>query len=125
VMGWSTSVISPPSGNMEAYMNSLELVLQRDDTSFWPAHGPGIDDPKSFVRSFITHRLEREQEILNQLKKGFDTVQKMVPHIYKDVAEFLYPAAERSTLAAVIYMRKKGLVHCYGKASVSSKITLI
>lgn len=124
VMGWSTSVISPPSGDMEAYMNSLELLLQRDDTCFWPAHGPGIEDPKNFVQSFIAHRLEREQEILDQLEKGVDTVRKMVPHIYRDVPEILYPAAERSTLAAVIYMKKRGVVFCTGEASVSSKLAL-
>ncbi len=124
VMGWSTSVISPPSGNMEDYMNSLELLKQRDDTQFWPAHGPGIDDPKSFVRSFIDHRLEREQEILEQLKQGVDSIQKMVPYIYKDIPEFLHPAAERSTLAAVIYMKKRGTISCTGEATVSSKLIL-
>ncbi len=123
-MGWSTSVISPPSGNMEDYMNSLELLKQRNDRQFWPAHGPGIDDPKSFVGSFIDHRLEREQEILEQLKNGVDTIQKMVPYIYKDVPEFLHPAAERSTLAAVIYMKKRGTISCTGEATVSSKLIL-
>jgi glyoxylase-like metal-dependent hydrolase (beta-lactamase superfamily II) len=117
-------VISPPSGNMEDYMNSLELLQQRDDVQFWPAHGPGIDEPESFVRSFIDHRLEREQEILEQLKKGMDTIQKMVPHIYKDIPEFLHPAAERSTLAAVIYMKKRGALSCSGEATVSSKLVI-
>ncbi|MBT4087512.1 MAG: MBL fold metallo-hydrolase [Deltaproteobacteria bacterium] len=124
VMGWSTSVISPPSGNMEDYMNSLELLLQRDDMQFWPAHGPGIDDPKSFVQSFIDHRLEREQEILVQLKKGVDTIHKMVPYIYKDIPEMLHPAAERSTLAAVIYMKKRGVISCAGDVSVRSALVL-
>jgi len=124
VMAWSTSVISPPSGNMEDYMNSLELLQQRDDKQFWPAHGLGIDDPKNFVRLFIDHRREREQEILEQLKKGVDTIQKMVPYIYKDIPEFLHPAAERSTLAAVIYMEKRGAISCTDEATVSSKLIL-
>jgi len=125
VMGWSTSVISPPSGSMEAYMNSLELMLQRNDNCFWPAHGTGIDEPKPFVRSFIAHRQEREREIREELEKGIDTIREMVPHIYRDVPEHLYPAAERSTLAAVIYMQKKGVVGCSEEATVNSRLTLV
>lgn len=124
VMGWSTSVISPPSGNMEAYMNSLDLLLERDDNCFWPAHGTGVDDPKPFVESFIAHRLEREQEIINELKKGVDSVRKMVPSIYRDVPEHLYPAAERSTLAAVHYMIKKGVISGSSDATVTSRLKL-
>lgn len=110
IMGWSTSVISPPSGNMEEYMDSLNLLLLRDDKYYWPAHGPGIDDPKPFVQAFIRHREEREQQILDQLKKGIHTIPEMVSNIYHDVPIHLHPAAERSTLATIVYLIREGMV---------------
>ncbi|MBU2646449.1 MBL fold metallo-hydrolase [bacterium] len=126
VMGWSTSVISPPSGNMEAYMNSLELLKQRDDACFWPAHGPGIDNPREFVQAFIVHRQERERDIITELKKeGVNTIREMVPTLYREVPEFLHPAAERSVLATIIYMIKKGTVVCNGEASVTARLKLV
>ncbi len=121
IMGWSTSVISPPSGNMEAYMNSLTLLLQRDDKYYWPAHGPGIGDPKNFVKSFVAHRNEREQQILDQLKNGANTIREMVPDMYKNVPELLHPAAERSVFAAIIYMAKRGMITCKGEPSAHSE----
>jgi len=124
IMGWSTSVVSPPSGNMEDYMNSLDILLQRDDTLYWPAHGPGISDTKNFVESFLTHRKEREQQILDQLAKGVTTIPEMVSDIYRDVPEFLHPAAQRSVLAAAIYMVKRGIISCDGKASVDVEFYL-
>lgn len=124
IMGWSTSVISPPSGNMEDYMNSLNLLLNRNDILYLPAHGPGIKNTKNYVQSFIEHREEREQQILDQLAKGINTIQEMVPNIYRDVPDFLHPAAERSVLAAMIYMKKKGIVTCNGEVSVNSKFFL-
>lgn len=125
VMGWSTSVISPPSGNMEEYMNSLNLLLERDDSYFWPAHGTGIDKPKPFVEAFIAHRKEREQEIINELANGVETIREMVPSIYRDVPEHLYPAAERSTLAAVLYMINRGVITCSSDATVTSGLKLV
>lgn len=115
VMGWSTSVISPPSGNMEEYMESLTLLLNRDDTRYWPAHGPGIEDPKPFVEAFIAHRKEREQQILEQLQRGIHTIPGMVSNIYHDVPKHLHPAAERSTLAAIVYMIRRGIVSVEGE----------
>ena len=124
IMGWSTSVISPPSGNMENYMNSLDLLLQRDDVLYWPAHGPGIKDTKNFVELFIIHRKEREQQILDQLAKGAKTIPEMVSDIYRDVPDFLHPAAERSVLAAIIYMVRRGIITCAGEPSISSEFFL-
>jgi len=124
VMGWSTSVISPPSGNMEAYLNSLELLLDRQDACFWPAHGPGVENPKPFVEAFIAHRRDREQEIIDALRKGMRTIREMVPSIYRDVPQHLYPAAERSTLAAVIFLIKRRLISCSGEPRATSVLTL-
>ena len=124
VMGWSTSVISPPSGNMKQYMESLALLLERDDQTFWPAHGPAIHDPKPFVEAFIAHRKEREAQILDQLRRGIDTIPEMVARIYADVPQHLHPAAERSTLAAISYLIERGVVSCSGMPSPHARYEL-
>jgi glyoxylase-like metal-dependent hydrolase (beta-lactamase superfamily II) len=108
IMGWSTSIISPPDGDMAAYMASLELLLERDDEVYWPTHGPRIDNPKELVRAFIEHRHEREAQIRKCIAKGVHRIRDMVPIMYTSTPEFMYPAAARSVLAAVEYMVKKG-----------------
>ena len=110
VMGWSTSVISPPDGDMGDYMSSLQLLLERDDERYWPTHGPCIDNPKPFVQAFIEHRREREEQILQCLKDGITTIQAMVPIMYRELPKNLYPAAARSVFAAVIYLLEQNKI---------------
>lgn len=124
VMGWSTSVISPPDGDMKSYMASLELLLERDDPIYWPTHGPAITDPKPFVRAFIEHRREREQQILNALAKGMTTIAEMVPDMYADVPKALHPAASRSVFAAMQYLVERGEVECKGELAVGGRFRL-
>tara|TARA_B100000161_G_scaffold92384_1_gene64973 strand:- start:603 stop:1034 length:432 start_codon:yes stop_codon:yes gene_type:complete len=107
VMGWSTSIISPPDGDMADYMSSLDLLLQRDDVVYWPTHGPCIDEPKNHVRAFIQHREEREAQILACIEQGVHNIRDMVPMMYRDTPEFMYPAAARSVLAAMENLLKK------------------
>ena len=107
VMGWSTSIISPPDGDMADYMQSLELLLERDDDVYWPTHGPSIIDPKTHVQAYIDHRLEREQQILECIYKGTHQIREMVPLMYRDTPEFMYPAAARSVLAAMENLVRK------------------
>ncbi|MFO1349647.1 MAG: MBL fold metallo-hydrolase [Gammaproteobacteria bacterium] len=114
VMGWSTSVIAPPDGDMGAYLHSLELLLGRADHIYWPTHGPCIDDPKPFVRAFIAHRQERAAQILACLAQGMETIPAMVAEIYRDVPAQLHPAAALSTLAALVYLVERGEVDCEG-----------
>ena len=120
VMGWSTSVIAPPSGNMEDYMASLELLLQRDNEVYWPAHGPCIEETKPYVNAFISHRKEREEQILESLSNGIDTIEAMVPGMYHNVPKKLHPAATRSVFAEIIYLIKQGKVVCEGEVSVDA-----
>jgi glyoxylase-like metal-dependent hydrolase (beta-lactamase superfamily II) len=107
VMGWSTSIVSPPDGDMSEYMDSLELLLDRDDAIYWPTHGPCIEEPKAHVRAFIQHRQEREQQIIDCLEQGIFNIREMVPAMYHDTPEFMYPAAARSVLAAMDNLLKK------------------
>lgn len=121
VMGWSTSIISPPDGDMAAYMQSLELLLERDDAVYWPTHGPSIIDPKTHVRAYIAHRIEREQQILKCIDEGTYGIRDMVPLMYRDTPEFMYPAAARSVLAAMEnLLRKNQVVADGGEPSMDS-----
>jgi glyoxylase-like metal-dependent hydrolase (beta-lactamase superfamily II) len=119
-MGWSTSIISPPDGDMAAYMASLELLLDRDDACYWPTHGPRIDHPKELVRAFIEHRREREAQILRCVDKGVHQIRDMVPMMYTGTPEFMYPAAARSVLAAVEYLVHKGDLKAAGPISLDT-----
>ena len=112
VMGWSTSVIGPPDGNMTEYMQSLEKLLARDDEVYWPTHGACIRDVKAYVRAFIAHRLERERQILDCLEAGLSSIEKMVPIIYASTDKRLYGAAAQSVLAAMIRLIDTGQARC-------------
>ena len=124
VMGWSTSIISPPDGDMFAYMNSLDLLLERDDANYWPTHGPCIGSPKALVRAFIEHRREREEQILKCVGRGVGQIRDMVPIMYVDTPEFMYPAAARSVLAAVEGLVARGDLACDGAVSLDSNYRL-
>jgi glyoxylase-like metal-dependent hydrolase (beta-lactamase superfamily II) len=125
VMGWSTSVIGPPDGNMTSYIKSLEKLLNRDEDIYWPTHGTCIRDVKTYVNAFIEHRLDRERQILTCLKDGYTDIVKMVPVMYTETEPALYGAAARSVLAAMIRMIDTGQVKCSAsKPSLDSAFTL-
>ena len=106
VMAWSTSIIAPPDGNLADYLCSLELLLKRDDRTYWPCHGPSIDDPKPFVRSYIDHRQQRIKQVLSCLERGIDSIEEMLPMIYTELPKNMYPAAARSILSTLIFLVK-------------------
>ena len=125
VMGWSTSVISPPDGDMRAYMASLELLLARDDATYWPTHGGPVRDPKPFVAAFIAHRREREAAIRRCLRDGIGRIRDMVPRIYgSTIAPRLYPAAARSVFAHVIDLAERGEVAADGAIAIDAAYRL-
>ncbi|SMF77639.1 MBL fold metallo-hydrolase [Allosphingosinicella indica] len=110
VMGWSTSIVSPPDGDMAAYMASLDKLLAREEALYLPAHGPAIENPRKLVRGMLMHRRQRERQILRQLEQGEGSVPEMVKAMYRGVDPRLHPAAERSVLAHLIDLRARGLV---------------
>lgn len=110
VMGWSTTVVTPPDGDMAQYMASLRKLLARDDAVLYPTHGGPIRDPKPFLQAYIGHRLEREAQIVQCLRDGIATVPKMVARIYADIDKRLHPAAARSVLAHLIQLANEGRV---------------
>ena len=110
VMGWSTTVVSPPDGDMTAYMASLERLLAREDAIYYPAHGPAIERPQRLVRGLIGHRKQREGQILRHLKRGEGAIPLMVEQMYKGIDPRLHPAAGRSVLAHLLDLEGRGLV---------------
>jgi glyoxylase-like metal-dependent hydrolase (beta-lactamase superfamily II) len=124
VMGWSTTIISPPDGDMADYMASLELLLGRDDAEYWPTHGPSIRDPKPFVHEYLEHRHGRERQIHACLHAGVHFIAEMVPMMYCDLPERMFPAAARSVFATVIHMVEKGEAECDGELHVGSRFGL-
>ena len=124
IMGWSTTVISPPDGDMSDYLRSLEKVRDRNYTTLWPTHGPPVREVRHFVQSYIDHRLAREDQIMEQLAQGRARIREMVPVIYADVDKALYPAACHSVLAHMIRLVKLGRVRCDGAPGVDSAYRL-
>ena len=117
VMGWSTSVIGPPDGNMADYLASLRLLLDRDDALYVPTHGPPVTEPHTLVRAFIAHREERTGQILDELAKGPSTIARLVPKLYRDVSKALWRPAAASTYAHLLQLVGDGTRGRRGRAS--------
>jgi glyoxylase-like metal-dependent hydrolase (beta-lactamase superfamily II) len=110
VMGWSTTVVSPPDGDMAAYLESLRMVAGRADHVAIPTHGPPIPDPASFVNALIAHRLEREAQVLDAVRHGLHTIPAMVEVLYAAVRWELHKPARRSVLAHLVKLVADGVV---------------
>lgn len=110
IMGWSTSVILPPDGNMNQYLKSLEKVRARDFAILYPTHGAPIPNPHQFIDAYIAHRLEREKQIIEFLKNGITNIFDMVPILYANVDKRLWPAAARSLHAHLIRLAENGII---------------
>jgi len=124
VMGWSTSVIAPPDGNMAAYMASLDKLLERRDAVYWPTHGPAITEPHEHVRAFIAHRREREAGVLDCLGAGIGGVDAMVERLYVGLNPNLKRAAGRSVLAHLVDLIERGKVACDGSPTTQATYRL-
>jgi glyoxylase-like metal-dependent hydrolase (beta-lactamase superfamily II) len=112
VMAWSTSVVSPPDGDMAAYMASLSKLYEREDRIYYPAHGPAVTKPRQLVRGMLGHRRQRERQILRELEKGASVIPEMVQHMYKGLDPRLTGAAGRSVLAHLLDLENRGRVAC-------------
>ena len=110
VMGWSTSIVAPPDGDMAAYMASLDTLLARPEQIYYPTHGPAIRDGHDHVRRLIAHRRERERQVLAALEAGEGRIPAIVADLYRDVDPRLHPAAARSVLAHLIDLARRGAV---------------
>ncbi len=114
IMGWSTTVVTPPDGDMAQYMASVKKLQARGDQTLYPTHGAPVGDPKPFLAAYLEHRYERERQVLQSIRDGRDTIAAMVAHMYVDVDKKLHPAASRSVLAHLIQLENQGRVKHVG-----------
>lgn len=110
VMGWSTTVVAPPDGDMTAYMASLAKLQARDDAVYYPAHGEPITNPAQKVRGFLGHRRQREAQIIRLIEEGVGTIPDLVERMYVGVDRRLFGAAGGSVLAHLIDLQGRGVV---------------
>jgi glyoxylase-like metal-dependent hydrolase (beta-lactamase superfamily II) len=108
VMKWSTTVVSPPDGDMADYMASLQKLHDRNDRIYYPAHGPAVEKPRQLVRGMIGHRRQREAQIVRELSKGPRDIPVLVEIMYKGLDPALKGAAGRSVLAHLLDLQRQG-----------------
>ena len=110
VMGWSTTVVVPPDGEMAAYLTSLDKLRQREDRIYYPAHGPAVDKPQRYVRSLIGHRMQREKQILRLVGERARDIPDIVGNAYPGLDPRLTNAAGGSVYAHLLDLEGRGLV---------------
>jgi glyoxylase-like metal-dependent hydrolase (beta-lactamase superfamily II) len=124
VMGWSTTVVSPPDGDMVAYLDSLERVAARGFSTLWPTHGPPITQVAPFLAAYREHRLARERQVLGRLAAGHGRIRDMVETLYANVSPRLHPAAAHSVWAHLIKLVREGAAVCDGEPGLESEYRL-
>lgn len=110
VMGWSTTVVVPPDGDMAAYMQSLDKLRQRDDRIYYPAHGSPVTNPQTYVRHLMGHRMQRERQILKLVGEKPRTIPDVVANAYPGLDSRLVAAAGGSVCAHLVDLERRGLV---------------
>lgn len=121
VMGWSTSIVAPPDGDMRDYMESLDKMAARPESRLLPGHGPPIEDAHARIAELRRHRLAREAAILDRIHAGDTTIPAMVAAIYRDVDPDLHPAAARSVLAHLEVLVQRGDVFTDGLVNLGGR----
>ena len=109
-MGWSTTVVVPPDGDMAAYMASLDKLRSRDDRIYYPAHGPAVTNPQQYVRHLLGHRMQREKQILRLIGEQARPIPDIVANAYPGLDPRLVPAAGGSVFAHLLDLQRRGLV---------------
>ena len=115
VMGWSTTVVVPPDGDMAEYMRSLDKLRQRDDRVYYPAHGPAVTNPQQYVRHLVGHRMQREKQILRLVAEEARTIADIVANAYPGLDPRLTAAAGGSVLAHLLDLERRGVVEQQGE----------
>ena len=110
VMGWSTTVVVPPDGDMGLFMASLDKLRQRDDRVFYPAHGAPVTNPQQFLRGLIGHRMQREKQIVRLVGEGKHLIPDIVASAYPGLDPRLILAAGGSVWAHLMDLERRGRV---------------
>lgn len=123
IMGWSTTVVAPPDGDMNAYMASLDAVIARRFDTIWPTHGAPITEVQPFLEAYKAHRLDREAQILARVQAGDRRISDMVPALYAAVDQRLWPAASLSVWAHLIALEQAGRVKAAPAPAIDAEWT--
>ena len=124
-MGWATTLISPPDGDLGAFRASLARLRARGETVYYPGHGAPVTDPAAMLDYLLAHRAEREAQILAALARGPARIADLVAAIYLGLDPALRPAAARNVLAHLIDLRERGLVAAEGRLGTTAIFALI
>jgi glyoxylase-like metal-dependent hydrolase (beta-lactamase superfamily II) len=124
VMGWSTTVVVPPDGDMAAYMQSLDKIRRREDRVYYPAHGAAVTNPQQYVRHLVGHRMQREKQILKLVGERPRTIPDIVANAYPGLDSRLIAAAGGSVLAHLLDLERRGLVERLTGDSPSTRGTV-
>lgn len=123
VMGWSTSLVSPPDGDMTDFMSSLKRLSERSDRIYYPGHGEPVPQPRARCAELIAHRRHREAQIRSALATmGPASAQELAATIYTDLDRALLPAAARNVLAHLIDMEQKKEILFEGAIAADSRV---
>jgi glyoxylase-like metal-dependent hydrolase (beta-lactamase superfamily II) len=121
VMGWSTSIVAPPDGDMGDYMASLDRLAARPESRLLPGHGPPVENAHARIAELRRHRLAREAAILDRIRAGDTTIPAMVSAIYRDIDPGLHLAAARSVLAHLEVLVQRGDVFTDGLVNLGGR----
>jgi glyoxylase-like metal-dependent hydrolase (beta-lactamase superfamily II) len=110
IMGWSTTVLTYPDGDLNSYMASLERLRSMNINVMYPAHGAPILETRERIDELIAHRRMRTEQIVQAIQSGFDSIPEIVVHVYSDADARLHPVAQFSVLAHVDALLGAGLI---------------
>ncbi|MDR6310090.1 MBL fold metallo-hydrolase [Pacificitalea manganoxidans] len=110
VMSWNSSIVNPPDGNMRAYCDQLQRLIERNDKTYLPGHGPFLNNPKPYVSRLLTNRMRREAEILAHISKSEYSLKEIAAAVYKKSDPFIAQAAERNAVAHLQKLHSEGHV---------------
>jgi glyoxylase-like metal-dependent hydrolase (beta-lactamase superfamily II) len=125
VMGWATSMVSPPYGDITQFMASCRLLQTKEFDLFLPGHGDPINNPKKRLNFLINHRLEREEQIISTIKKASISALEITKIVYTEIDQSLMPAATRNVFAHLIDLKNKNRVQFHGPISEKTQVSLL
>jgi glyoxylase-like metal-dependent hydrolase (beta-lactamase superfamily II) len=125
VMGWASSLVSPPDGDLTDFMASCETLRARNWQVFHPGHGAPITDPAGRLDWLMAHRKGRERDILQSLAQGAATAQQLAERIYTETPAALLPAAARNVFAHLIDLHGKNVIRAQGALSAEAVFELV
>ncbi|WP_413717255.1 MBL fold metallo-hydrolase [Silicimonas sp. MF1-12-2] len=125
VMDWSSSLVSPPDGDLRAFMNTSRLLRDAGHRRLYPAHGDSINDPAERLGWLIAHRESRETDILNALTSTPRPIARIAVEVYADIPSEMLPAAERNVFAHLVDLHDRGIVRATPLLSATAGFSLI